>query len=202
MLTGIPNLTVVDAALEFENNLCITSKQEQGYFNEHYSRGFQFFFEKKSAYILPYGDWNIEFPDWFGDFHYQNQTDRAKEISGCEYNYRFSVWEKIWFDSPINRTYVHKVVDPHEGFPVDFSPFICRWVKPQKDEQCPISPFPGLCLTIKDGFADEVVRSVGADLTTGEIFAYLEIMRFNKTADAIDYIEEMKEQGFNEGEKL
>lgn len=122
-------LELTNAAMKFEDKLRVAEKNHRYDFVNAYSRGFEFFLEKQFVYIIPYGDWNLKIPDWFKDFHYQNQTDRPEEISSREYRYREKVWKRIYIESLNDRSYVHRVIDPNAGFYITFSPFTRRWVE-------------------------------------------------------------------------
>lgn len=123
------HLELKNAAMEIEDRLLLAEKKDCRDFVNIYSKGFEFFLEKRFVYIIPYGDWDIKIPNWFKDFHYQNQTDRPEEISSREYKYREKVWKRIYIESLNDRSYVHRVVDPNAGFYITFSPFTRRWVE-------------------------------------------------------------------------
>ena len=70
--------------------------------------------EMGHVYIIPYGEGmdSITVPDWFEDFHYQNQTDRPSHITKQEYRFRAETWERIWFNHPGQPQHLHTVIEP------------------------------------------------------------------------------------------
>lgn len=133
------HLPLNEAVMEFENKLLAIYKEHQGDFLSFHSRGFQFFLDEQFAYIIPYGDWDVNIPEWFEDFHYQNQVDRPEGISQAQYQHRKEVWDRLYLLAPTNRTYVHKVMDFQEGFLVALSPYTRMWVQEQNSRATPES---------------------------------------------------------------
>jgi hypothetical protein len=80
--------------------------------NMNHDCGFNFWIRHNYIYIIPYGlnGWiptEDEVPDWFEDYHYQNQTDRPDHITAQTYNNRRKMWDKLIGDSTVE-WYAHR----------------------------------------------------------------------------------------------
>ncbi len=93
------------------------SKYERGI---SFDCGFTFWILDNMVYIIPYGVYGLQpgegdTPDWFDDYHYQDQSDRDENVTEEEHDARLKTWEKInlgtgrldWFP----RRYTHVVVE-------------------------------------------------------------------------------------------
>jgi hypothetical protein len=62
------------------------------------SCGCQMYFDETYVYLIPYGFIDTQVPDWFEDFHYQNQTDQPDDISDEEWKFRANKWKEVCFN--------------------------------------------------------------------------------------------------------
>lgn len=105
--------------------------------------GFQLYVDASFAYLVPYGNFSFcslrgargeaqRLPEWFQDYHYQDQTDRPDEISAEEYQARGEKWGELQ-GGPILRSFTHQVVSSatYSGF----APLTMRWLDSLSDEK-------------------------------------------------------------------
>lgn len=64
--------------------------------------GFHIYTHNAYAYIIPYGFWYYQeiaepLPFFIEDYHYQNQTDKPKEITRREWTRRSKTWDEVLF---------------------------------------------------------------------------------------------------------
>lgn len=91
--------------------------------NLSFECGFTFWILEGKVYMIPYGrhafiPGDDDIPDWFEDYHYQNQVDRPENITEEEYEERRHTWERMnlgegkadWFP----RMYIHSVIENGE----------------------------------------------------------------------------------------
>lgn len=119
--------------MSIEDKFAAIQKEHPFDFNSMHSRSFSFWLDKKYAYIIPYGNTG-DLPDWFEDFHYQDQTDRDKSISTKAWRHREKKWDELLINNPKNREYRHYVVNAHAGFHMAFSEYTRRWLHAKLDE--------------------------------------------------------------------
>lgn len=127
---------IVEVAIGFENQMAAKQDRYPWDFCNQWSVGFHFWLDNEYAYIIPYG-FNIETPDWFEDYHYQNQVDRDENISDEEWEERKQRWNELYLEARSPRGYTHHVLSPLDGFHVAFGDYTRKWVdemRRQKEE--------------------------------------------------------------------
>ena len=96
-------------------------------FDSSHSYGFSFWLDTEYAYIIPYGEGGLNYPEWIEDYHYQNQVDMDPDISDQEWDSRLQKWNELWLENTRDRRYMHAVVDPSDGFYMAFSSYTLKW---------------------------------------------------------------------------
>lgn len=127
-----PGIDPVEVAVLCEGQHARAFNSHTFDFIEKYSRGFTFWIDSEFAYICHWGYLSSSaIPDWFEDFHYQDQTDRDESISDGEWEQRKIKWLEL-LSQP---SYVHYVINPVDGVPVAFGEYTQRWVKERMQTQ-------------------------------------------------------------------
>jgi hypothetical protein len=98
----------------------IDSRGRRGERGISFNCGFSFWILDNYVYIIPYGVYGLQptegdLPEWFDDYHYQDQVDRDENVTEEDHEARRETWEKInlgtgrldWFP----RMYVHSIVE-------------------------------------------------------------------------------------------
>jgi hypothetical protein len=79
--------------------------------------GIRMWVYRGKVYAIPWGDFNyqIDWPEWSEDYHYQNQTDPPEDIPWAEFKRRGTMWEKIYLSNPDHRQLNYDVINLRWG---------------------------------------------------------------------------------------
>ena len=96
-------------------------------FTQCWNFGFKFFILEGFIYIIPYGCSNLELPEWFEDFYYQDQVNEDEDIPKEVLKHRKEIWDKLLLKNPQPLEYIYEVLNVSNGFYLAFSPYSKQW---------------------------------------------------------------------------